>query len=57
MLFCLEQFMVLYGMTPVVKHKLCYHKENVMYYEEHAVDIKECIIDKMSWFPLRAETI
>lgn len=42
MLFCIKQFMVLYGMTSVVKYKLCYHKENVMYYEKHAVDTKEC---------------
>lgn len=42
MLFCIKQFMVLYGMTSVVKYKLCYHEENVMYYEKHAVDTEEC---------------
>lgn len=46
MLFCIKLFVVLYGMTSVVNHKLCYHKENMMYYEEHAVDTKACL-DKM----------
>lgn len=43
MLFCIKQFMVLCEMTSIVKRKLCYHKENMMYYEEYAVDTKVCI--------------
>lgn len=37
MLLCINQFMFLYRMTSVAKHKLSYHK-NMMYFEEHAVD-------------------
>lgn len=41
MLLCIKQFMFLYRMTPVAKRTLSYHK-NMMYFEEHAVDIREC---------------
>lgn len=56
MLFFVKQFVVLYAMTSVIKHKLCYHKENTIFYEECAIVTKVCI-DKMLWFPLSAETI
>lgn len=42
MLLCIKQFMFSYGIISVAKRKFCYHKKNMMYLEEHTVDITEC---------------
>lgn len=37
----IKQFMFSYGMIPITKHKLCYHKKNIRYFGERMIDDTE----------------